>query len=271
MAPLYPAQAQVPDWLQDPIAELITFLPRIVGALVILFIGWIVGRLAAGVVRRIADGVELDRMVLETPLGRILGGTEQAVSSAFGSLAKWFVYALAFLAAANALAIPLLSEWIATAVSYLPAFIAGLLVITIGFVVADFIGDAIERTRAATQTAYTTWFATGARMFLYFTAIVIGLDTMGIDVGILYVFARALAWGLGAAIAIGAGIAFGWGGKDYVAENISGWMSRTSSVTPSEDESSGSRSRSSERAGSSPSTDREPGSEPGPGPSDDDD
>ncbi|SEQ41321.1 mechanosensitive ion channel family protein [Natrinema salaciae] len=270
MIPPYPAQAQVPEWLQDPIAQLVTFLPRIIGALVILFIGWIIGRLAAGVVRRIADGVELDRMVLETPLGRILGGTERAVSSAFGSLAKWFVYGLAILAAANALAIATLSQWISTAVSYLPAFIAGLLVITFGFVVADFIGDAIERTRAATETAYTSWFANGARMFLYFTAIVIGLDTMGIDVGILYVFARALAWGLGAAIAIGAGVAFGWGGKDYVSENIDRWMSRTSEVGPSESEAAGRQSRSSDRTGSSPSTDRERGSEPGPGPSDDD-
>ncbi len=263
MVRLQPAQqVQVPEWLQDPVAELVTFLPRLIGAVVILLIGWIVGRLAAGVVRRIADGVELDRMVLETPLGRMLGGTERAVSGAFGKLAKWFVYALAILAAANALAIPTLSEWISTAVSYLPAFVAGLLVIVLGFVVADFIGDVIERTRAATETAYTNWFANGARVFLYFTAIVIGLDTMGIDVGILYVFARALAWGLAAAIAIGAGVAFGWGGKDYVADNIDRWMGRTSSVTPSE-----SSPRSESPTGSeSPGRDREPGSEPGPGP-----
>lgn len=231
----YPLQqVQVPEWLQDPVADLITFLPRLIGALVILLIGWIIGRLVARVVRRIADGVELDRMVLETPLGRILGGTERAVSSAFGKLAKWFVYALAILAAANAVAIPLLSEWISTAVSYLPAFIAGLLVIVLGFVVADFIGDMIERTRSGTQTAYTGWFANGARVFLYFTALVIGLDTMGIDVDILYVFARALAWGLAAAVAIGVGVAFGWGGKEYVADNINHWMSRTAEITPDE-------------------------------------
>ncbi|MFC7214673.1 hypothetical protein ACFQO4_11370 [Saliphagus sp. GCM10025334] len=256
-----PAQVTVPDWLQDPIAELVTFLPRLVGALVILFIGWIIGRLAGRVVMRIADGIELDRMVLETPLGRILGGTEQAVSRTFGKLAKWFVYALAILAAANALAIALLSEWISTAVSYLPAFVAGLLVIVFGFIVADFVGDMIERTRAATQTVYTSWFADGARVFLYFTAIVIGLGTMGIDVGILLVFARALAWGLAAAVAIGAGVAFGWGGKDYVAENIDGWMRRTNSMTPSGEESDQRRSESGAGTGSGSRarSDREPG------------
>ena len=222
----------IPEFLQDTIAAIVAFLPRLVGALVILLIGWVIGVAVARLVSAIANRVELDRMVLETPLGRVMGGTESAVSHTFGTIAKWFVYAVAILAAANVLAIPLLSQWIQTAVSYLPAFVAGLLVIVLGFVVADFIGDAIMRTRAATQTAYTSWFAAGTRMFLYFTAIVIGLDTMGVDVGILFVFAEAFAWGLAAAIAIGAGIALGWGGHTYVQENISRWMGQASSATP---------------------------------------
>jgi hypothetical protein len=227
----------LPSWLQDPIAATLTALPRLIGAIIILVIGWIIGRLVAGIVRRIADGIHLDRRTVNTPLGRMLGGSENAVSNAFGRVAAWFIYALAILAAANVLAIPLLSGWIATAVSYLPALIAGLLVIVLGFIVADFIGDAIMRTRATAHTNYTSWFATGTRLFLYFTAIVIGLDTMGIDVQLLYLFARALAWGLAAAVAIGVGVAFGWGGHDYVAEHIDGWMGRARRGTPSPEDS----------------------------------
>ncbi len=227
------AQVDVPEFLQETIAGIVAFLPRLLGALVILLVGWIIGVVVAGLVSRLTDSVQLDRFVLDTPLGRVMGGTQDAVSRTFGTIAKWFVYALAILAAANVLAIPLLSEWIQTAVSYLPAFIAGLLVIVLGFVVADFIGDMIMNTQAATQTAYTRWFASGTRMFLYFTAIVIGLDTMGIDVSILYLFAEATAWGLAAALALGAGIAIGWGGHQYVADNIGRWMGRASSAAPS--------------------------------------
>jgi len=74
-------------------------------------------------------------------------GSESAVSRTFGVITKWFVYAIAILAAANVLAIETLSAWIQTVVSYIPAFIAGLAVIIGGFVVADFIGDAIMRAR----------------------------------------------------------------------------------------------------------------------------
>ena len=225
----------VEDQFMGALGAAIAFIPRLIGALLILFIGWIIGRILGEVVTQFVDRAKLDRMVLDTPLGNILGGTERAVSHAFGTLTRWFVYALAILAAADVLAIAILSQWINTAVSYLPAFIAGLLVIVLGFVVADFIGDAIRRTQAATQTRYTKWFATGVQMFLYFVVIVIGLDTMGIDVGILFVFARALAWGLAIAIALGVGIAFGLGGKEYVEENIDRWARSGKSEVSSSD------------------------------------
>lgn len=222
----------VPTWLQDTVASTLAFVPRLIGAVIILLVGWLVGRAVAKIVGELADSIELDRAVLETPIGDMLGGTENAVSNAFGTLAAWFVYAVAILAAANVLAIELLSEWIATAISYLPAFIGGLLVIVFGFVVADFIGDAIKRTQAATKSAYAGAFAAATKLFLYFMAVVIGLDTMGINVEILYVFARALAWGVAAAIAIGLGVGFGLGSREYIKENIGRWMGDARDAAP---------------------------------------
>jgi hypothetical protein len=239
MQTLVQLQLGIPELFADALAATVAFVPRLVGALVILVVGWFVGRVAARVVRRLTDRVQLDRAVMDTPLGSMLGGTERAVSSAFGTLTAWFVYALAILAAANVLAIALLSEWISTAVSYLPSFVAGLLVIVVGFVVADFIGDAINRTRAATETPYTAAFATGTRMFLYFTAVVIGLSTMGIDVALLFTVAQAFAWGFAAAIAIGLGGMLAFGGREYVAEHIEEWARGSSRVVSRSSVSSG--------------------------------
>lgn len=219
--------------VQDTVDAVVSFLPRLVGALVILAVGWVVGVAVGELVQKLTDRVDLDELVVDTPLGRAVGGSPQAVSNAMGSVAKWFVVGVAVLAAADVLAIPLLSQWIQAALAYLPAFIAGLLVIVLGFVVADFVGDAITQTRAATESPYTGAFATGTKMFLYFTAIVIGLDTMGVDVTILYLFARAMAWGVAAAIAIGVGVAVGWGGHTYVAENIDRWFGQASRAAPS--------------------------------------
>jgi small-conductance mechanosensitive channel len=223
-------QVGVPPAASDAVDATVAFVPRLLAAIVILLVGWLLGRLLARAVGSLLNRVELDRAVLETPLGAMLGGSERAVLTAFGTLSAWFVYALAVLAAANVFAIALLSEWLSVAVSYLPSFVAGLLVIVVGFVVADFIGDTIGRTRAATETAYTGAFANGTRVFLYITAVVIGLSTMGIDVSLLFTVAQALAWGIAAAIAIGVGGMFALGGRDYVASHIDDWA-RSSSHT----------------------------------------
>lgn len=214
----------VPDYLEEAIAGVVNFLPQLVGAVVVLLIGWVVGRLLGGSVSRIADRTQVDRLVMSTPLGGALGGTEKAISRSIGRVAAYFVYALAILAAADALAVELLSEWIAVAVSYLPAFVAGALIIVLGFVLADFLADIVAHTKTVTETSYTDVFADGVRVFLYFIAIVIGLGTMGVDVQILNTFAQAAAWGLAAGVALAVGIAFGLGGRDYVATNMSEWF-----------------------------------------------
>jgi hypothetical protein len=233
--PIVLQAGEVTTYLDQLLTDVVAFLPNLLGALLVLLVGWVVGRVVGRAVREVADRAELDRAVLKTPIGAILGGTESAVSGAFGAIARYFVYALAFVAATDVLAFDLLSEWVATAVAYLPAFVAGLLVVVLGFVVADFIGDAIARTGAVTDARSTRWFANGTRLFLYLMAVIVGLDTMGVDTSILYVFAQAAAYGAAAALAIGAGVALGWGGKDYVSENIGEWMRRAGSATGDRD------------------------------------
>lgn len=214
---------QVPAYLDETIETTAAFLPRLVAAIVILLVGWIVGRLIGRIVRRLVATARIDRATMRTPIGDMLGGPD-AVSNAFGIVAAWYVYFLAFLAAANVLAIQMLSEWIDAAVSYLPAFVAGVLIIVFGFILADFVGDVIQRSITATRPRTSALFADGTRIFLYFLVLVVGLDTMGVNVGILYIFAGAAAFGLALAIAIGVGLAIGFGGRDYVDENIDRWM-----------------------------------------------
>ncbi|MFW5956128.1 MAG: mechanosensitive ion channel family protein [Halorhabdus sp.] len=40
---------------EESIDPIVSFLPQLIGAIIILLIGWIIGRVLAGVVRRVAD------------------------------------------------------------------------------------------------------------------------------------------------------------------------------------------------------------------------
>lgn len=215
----------LPGWLNEPLSSLISAIPVIISATIILIVGWIVGAFFGGIVKRLASKIGLDKKLRSTPIGNAFGDSRNPVAVFLGTLTKWFIFALALLAAADLLAIPLLSQWIANALSYIPVFIGGLLIILLGFILADFVGDAINRTKTATKYRYTSIFADAVRFFLYFAVIVMGLQTMGIDTQILYIFARALAWGLALGIGAAIALALGWGGKDYVKNNIDNWTS----------------------------------------------
>lgn len=211
------------QWMEAPIANTINFMPNLIGALIILFIGWIAGRIVGSIVGRITNRVGLDRSLRSTPLGRVSGDGDHEVANIFNLLARWLVYGIAILAAANVLAIPALSQWLTVALTYLPVFIGGVLIIVLGFILADFIGNMIERTHTAGRAKYTFWIADAARIALYFVAIVVGLGTMGVDVTILYILAIAAAGGLAIGLALAIGIGFGWGIKDYVDNHIDHW------------------------------------------------
>ena len=241
----------IPNFLQETISSIIAFIPRLIAALVILIIGWILGSIIGGVVKSLAQRANLDQYVRGTPMGQMAGNSQNPVATLLGKIASWFIYLLAVVAAADALAIPILSQWLTRALSYLPSFIAGLLIIVFGFIIAGIIADVITR---SSSSSYINMVADAVRLFLYFNFIVIGLATMGIEVRILYFFARAFAWGLAIAIGLGVGIAFGWGGKDYVSNNMDRWTGQAknkASSAASKRSSSGSGSSSDSRSGSS--------------------
>lgn len=205
------------------VEALILALPDIIGAAIVLIFGWMLGRAIGGYITSLADKFGLDRRIGDTAAGGMIGQSDRGISRALGKITKWFIYAIAVLAAASLLDIAILSQWVSQVLLYIPAFIAGVLVIMAGIIIADMVGDMIKRTEAMTHTRYTKWFAEAVKIFLYFVFVTIGLGTMGLDVTLLYIFARAAAWGLAIGIALAVGIGFGWGIKDHVARNIEEW------------------------------------------------
>lgn len=110
----------------------------------------------------------------------MLGGSEDA--GAFRKIGAYYIYFLAILAAADVLQIPLLSQFINDAAAYLPASIAGLLIVVVVFIVADFVSDMIVRSASTTGSDAGSMLARGVQVFLYFIVIVVRLDTMQVSV-----------------------------------------------------------------------------------------
>jgi hypothetical protein len=135
---------------QQPInemgANIIAFIPDLIGAIFLLIIGGIIGWLLGEAVTSSLQEFGLGRFVRGTPLDT---GDGERLSGALGSLVKYFVYYLALLAAAGLLGIRMLSELLSNIGGYLPTILGAAALLIAGFVVgrvledivADLVGD----------------------------------------------------------------------------------------------------------------------------------
>jgi hypothetical protein len=200
------------------------WLASIVGAIIVLIIGWIAGRIIGKGVSKLFDKVGVDDALRKTAVGKALEKSGITIVRFFDLLFRWFIYLIAVLAAVDILDIPILSGFMNDVVQYLPRLIGGVFILIFGIIIADWIGDAVSAVGKEAKVAFSGLLGTGLKFLIYFVVLVMALQLMLIDVTILYIFAEALAWGAAVGIGLGLGIAVGWGMKDTVAKNAKKWM-----------------------------------------------
>ncbi|MGZ7135413.1 MAG: membrane protein [Methanobacterium sp.] len=200
--------------------EILTFIPVIIAAIIILIIGWIIGRIVGGVAYRLFERANIDRTISKTGAGEALAGTGMTFSGLFSVVVKWFIYLIFIMAAVSVLNIPVFTNFINQIVLYIPNLIAGILILVVGLIGINYIMDWMKGLLKSQNVAFANIITIGLQALLSLVVIVIALDQLKISTQIIYTFLVPLSWGVGAAIAIAVGIAFGWGGKDVVADYL---------------------------------------------------
>ena len=198
----------------------IQFLPALIGAIIILIIGWIVGRVGGSIMSKILRKANVDETVGKTDFGMALQKSGMTVSGLFGSLIKWFIYLIFVMAAVNVLNIPVFANFLNAVVLYIPNLIAGVLVPVIGLIAVNFLMKWIGSMLRGEDVPFTNWIVVGLQALLSLVVIVIALDQWRIQTAIIYTFLVPLAWGISAGLAIAIGIAVGVGAKDVVADYL---------------------------------------------------
>jgi hypothetical protein len=204
--------------------KLVDLTPAVLGAVLVLVIGWIAGKALGRALSKVLDKVGVDDALRKTVIGKAMERSGMKIVRFFDLLIQWLVYLIAILAAVDILNITVLSNFMNTVVQYVPSFIAGLFIVIMGFIAADFVGDSVKAVGKEANVEFSSIAGDAIKLFLYFIVIVVGLSVMKIDVQILYIFANAAAWGTALGIGAAIAIAFGWGFKDYVAKNANTWV-----------------------------------------------
>jgi len=204
--------------------NIILYIPNIIMAVIVLIMGFILGKIISSMICTILKKLKLDKTLKGSVIEKTVEASGTTILGLFGVIVRWFIYLIAIMLAVEYLNIPILSNIIRQFIEYLPHVFAALLILLVGLIIADFIGDTFKNLGKSMELSYMNILSSGLKLFLYFFVLVIALEQLGLDVWIIYVFADALAWGVAVGIGLGIGIGLGFGLKDRAPELVDSFL-----------------------------------------------
>jgi small-conductance mechanosensitive channel len=202
--------------LNQTIDRLAQYVPNVLGAFLLLLIGWLAAHLLRMIATRIAQ-------LGERALGRISAGrgtlaTHLPGTSAkiFGSVVFWVVVLFFITAATQVLGLETFTNWLYRVVDYLPTVFVGALIIIAGFLVSKLAREVAEAAAAGAGERPRALIGRVVQAGILTTAILVGAEQIGIKVTFLVILAAVAGISLVGAVALALSI----GARDYVANLI---------------------------------------------------
>lgn len=212
----------ITDSLNDFGAQIVDALPNIVAALILLGIGYLIGRLAGLASRKISSKMNLDEYWNRSGIGKATISSGWNMSRILATAVKWFIYLFFIAAAVNVLQFPQVSEAINDVWLWIPNVIAFIIILVVGSLIVDFVGRWLQRELPRRGMVAGKTIGIAATGVLYAIVLAVAVTQLGIGETIMTAVITALVWGIAAAIAIGVGVGLAYGLKDAIPSMIRG-------------------------------------------------
>ncbi len=221
--------AQIIGGVQEMANDTIAWLPNLLAAIIILIIGWIVGRLLGRGVAALLDRLGIDDALAKTSIGKAIerqygGAGTRGIVEFFDILVRWFIYLIAILAAANALNLAFLTGLVGQIVAYLPNIAIFVILLIVGFILIDWFADLLRHIGAVQRISMMGPIITAIQAFLYFVLVILALQQLMIDLTIIYIFITPIAWGVGLGLGAAIAIIVGFGLRDRAPQMMDDLM-----------------------------------------------
>jgi len=205
------AQAMFIDPVKAMLTRLAAFLPVLIGALLILLVGWLVARLLQQVLVKALKALRVDDLSRQTGLADILhkGAVPHTFSELTGIFVYWLVLLAALVSAVNTLGLTAAAELLDRVLLYVPNVLAGVIILILGSFFASLVGSLVQTVSANAGIHQGRLLGQVARVALIVFAVEVALEKF-IGTTTLHTQLNIVI----AAVAFGASLAFGLGCKD---------------------------------------------------------
>ena len=207
---------------RDTLADVVTYLPVLLTAVVVMLLGWVAAVLIRLLVRRALQSMD---WVFAHFLARSSGRSEvltRATSHAVATVAFWIVLLVFAASALRILGGALFERWTESLLGYLPSAIGGVIIIVLGFTGGALARNVLEQASLGLGVGQSSLLGRLAQAVLVLAGIVIGIDQLGVNVNFLIQLTTVTA----AAVFGGIALVFALGTRQHLANLIGAHYAR---------------------------------------------
>ncbi|KPJ95130.1 MAG: hypothetical protein AMJ55_04715 [Gammaproteobacteria bacterium SG8_15] len=192
-------------------------LPNILGAILLLLVGWLLAKALRILAIRFTRFI--DKIVLNYSSKKGIKRTRLPIISGkvIGEVIYWVVLLVFITTATHVLDLKIFTDWLSRVIAYLPTLLAGGLIILAGVLVSSIARDLVVATLPHAEREQRVLFGRIVYAVILFTAVVIGVDQIGININFLIILLSIII----GTFMTGLAIAVGLGSKNVVHNMIS--------------------------------------------------
>ncbi|HKY56393.1 MAG TPA: hypothetical protein VJM08_18900 [Anaerolineales bacterium] len=205
-------------------------IPRIIGFLVILIVGWFIAGLLASAVAALLRTVHFNVLAQRAGLQEFIQnmGLRKDPSGMLADIIKWFVRLIVLVVAFDALGLPAVSDVLQQFLLWIPNLVVAVVILVIAGLAANALGNLIRGSTAQAGFSNPDLLASIARVAVWGFGIVVAVN----QIGVAQELVNTLFMGFVGALALAAGLAFGLGGRDTAAQIVQGWYRQGRAASP---------------------------------------
>ena len=198
---------------------LVEFLPKLIIALVIFILGWVVAYVLGRFVSQVVTALRVDRALKELHVEEVVERAGFRLNSGqfLGKVVEWFIIVVFLIASLEVLGLPQTTIFLReVVVSYLPNVIIAALILIFAALISNAVYKIVVGSAMAARVPSAHFLGGVSKWAIWIFAIIAALQQLGIASELLGTLFNGLVYML----TIAGGLAFGLGGKDAAAHFI---------------------------------------------------
>jgi hypothetical protein len=208
------------DSIRESLHQVGVFLPRLLLAVVIVVVGWLLAKAVRFAVVKALRAINFNVVTQKAGIDQFFkeGGSDLDTIRVLASLAFWLVVLAAVMIASNSLDLAYVTDLIGRVVLFVPKVMFAVVIVVFGAYFARFVAGALTTYLRDTHAGEAGLIGRLALYAIMVFVIMIALDQMGLGDIIRQAFLIIVA-----GVALGLALAFGLGGTKRAADMIDRW------------------------------------------------